>query len=114
MLEETKNVINLAFILFICYRRLLPISYKDHTTNSKVQIKIRKAVGFHEDLLTTVKKRNQKWFGHVTRSTGLAKTILQGAVQGKRNRGRQRRRWEDNITDWTGKALSDNLRRPEK
>ena len=26
---------------------------------------------------------------------------------------RQRRRWEDNVTEWTGKGLSDNLRRAE-
>ena len=47
---------------------------------------------------------------HVTRSSGLAKTILQGRVQGKRKKGRQRRRWEDKMTEWTGKALSDNPR----
>ena len=51
---------------------------------------------------------NTKWYGHVTSSSGL-----QGTVQGKRKRGRQRRRWEDNITEWTGKVLSDNLRRAE-
>ena len=34
-----------------------------------------KAVG---DLLTTVKKCKFKCYGHVTRSTGLAKTVLQG------------------------------------
>ena len=33
---------------------------------------------------------------------GLAKTILQGIVKGKR-RGRQKKRWEDNIKEWTGK-----------
>ena len=39
---------------------------------------------------------------HVTLSSGLAKTILQGTVQGGRRRGRQRKRWEDNIKEWTG------------
>ena len=114
MLEETKNAINLALILFLCYCGLLRISDKDHFTIAEVQNKITKAAQPHEDILTTVKKQNLKWFGHVTRSTGLAKTILQGAVLGKRKRGRQRRRREDNITDWTGKVLSDNLRRPEE
>ena len=37
----------------------------------------------------------EKWFGHVSRSSGLAKTILQGTVKGKRKRGRQKKRWED-------------------
>ena len=74
---------------------------------------ITKAIGSHEDLLTTVKKRKLKWYGHITRSSGLAKTILQGTVRGKRKRRRQGRGWEDSITEWTGKALSDNLRRSE-
>ena len=33
----------------------------------------------------------------VSRSSGLAKTILQGTVTGGRRQGRQRKRWEDNI-----------------
>ena len=37
-------------------------------------------------LLTLVKKRKLRWFGHVSRSSGLAKKILQGTVKGKRKR----------------------------
>ena len=33
-------------------------------------------------LLTFGKKRKLKWFRHVSRSTGLAKTILQGTAEG--------------------------------
>ena len=65
------------------------------------------------DLLTTVKRCKLKWYGHVSRSSGLAKTILQGTVQGGRKRGRQRKRWEDNITEWTGLKLSDALGKSE-
>ena len=53
-------------------------------------------------LLTTVKRRNLQWYGHVSRLSGLAKTILQGTVKGGRRPGRQRKRWEDNIREWTG------------
>ena len=42
---------------------------------------------------------------HVSRSSGLAKTILQGTVKGGRRQGRQRKRWEDNIREWTGLKL---------
>ena len=34
--------------------------------------------------------------------TGLAKTILQGTVKAGRRQGRQKKRWEDNIREWTG------------
>ena len=96
-----------------CFRRLLGISYKDHITNEEVKNRIRQTIGRYEDLLTTVKKRKLKWYGHVTRSNGLAKTILQGTVQGGRKRGRQKKRWEDNIVEWTGLRLSDVLREAE-
>ena len=49
------------------------------------------------DLITTVRKLKLRWYGHMTRSTGLAKMFLQGKVQGGRRRGRQKKRWEDNI-----------------
>ena len=73
-----------------CYRRLLNISYKDHVTNEEVRRKIQAAIGEYDELLTLVKIRKLRWFGHVSRSSGLAKTILQGIVKGKRKRGRQK------------------------
>ena len=84
------------------FLRLLNILYKDHVTNEKVCRKIQAAIGEYDELLTLVKKRKLIWFGHVSRSSGLAKTILQGIVKGKRKRGRQKKRWEDNIKEWTG------------
>ena len=52
--------------------------------------------------MTIVKKHKLLWYGHVSCSSGLAKTILQGTVKGGRRQGRQRKRWEDNIREWTG------------
>ena len=69
-----------------CYRRLLNISYKDHVTNEEVRRQIQAAIGKHDELLILVKKRELRWFGHVSRSSGLAKTILQGIEKGKRKR----------------------------
>ncbi|KAI0215757.1 Receptor-type tyrosine-protein phosphatase S [Lamellibrachia satsuma] len=65
-----------------CFRKILHISYKDHVTNDAVRNKIKQAIGPYDDLLTTVKKRKLKWYGHVSRSCGLAKIILQGTVRG--------------------------------
>ena len=85
-----------------CYRKILHISYKDHVTNEEVRSKIQQAIGPHEDLLTVVKRRKLQWYGHVSRSSGLGKTIMQGTVKVGRRQGRQRKRWEDNIREWTG------------
>ena len=46
---------------------------------------------------TIVKRRKLQWCGHVSRSSGLAKTILQGTVKGGRRQGRQRKRWEEHL-----------------
>ena len=84
-----------------CYRKILHISYKDNVTNEEVRAKIQQAIGPHEDLLTIVKRRKLQWFGHVSCSSGPAKTILHVIVKVERKQLRQRKRWED-IREWTG------------
>ena len=59
-----------------CYRRLLNISYKDHVTNEEVRNLIQNATGVHDDLLTKVKKRKLRWYGHISRSFSLAMITL--------------------------------------
>ena len=70
-----------------CYRKILHISYKDHVINEEVRAKIQQSIGPHEDLLTIVQRRKVQWYGRVSRSSGLAKTILQGTVKGGRRQG---------------------------
>ena len=94
------------------YRKLLRISYKDHVTIEEVRAKIRQAIGTHEDL-TIVRRRKLQWYGHVSRSSGLVKTILQGTVKGGRRQERQRKRWEDNIKEWTGLEFAKSQRAVE-
>ena len=68
-------------------RRLHNISYKDHVTNEDVRRKTQAPNGkYGYELLTLVKKRKLRWFGHVLRSSVLAKTILQSTVEGKKEK----------------------------
>ena len=67
-----------------CYRKILRISYKDHVTSEEVRAKIQQVIGPREDLLTVEKRRKLQWYGHVSRSSGLTKSILQGTVKGGR------------------------------
>ena len=71
------------------------------------------AIGPHEDLLTIVKRRKLQWYSHVSRSLGLAKTILQGTVKGGRRQSRQKKRWEENIGKWTGLEFAKSQRAVE-
>ena len=97
----------------MCYCKILHIPYKDHVTNEEVRPKIQQAIEPHEDL-TIVKRRKLQWYGHVSRSSGLAKTILQGTVKEGRRQGRQRKRWEDNIRERTGLEFAKSQRALEK
>ena len=96
-----------------CYHKILHISYKDHVTNVEVHAKIQQAIGPYEDRLTIVKTPKLQWYGHVSRSSGLAKTSLQGTVKGGRRQGRQRKRWKDNIREWTGLEFAKSQRAME-
>ena len=50
---------------------------------------------------------------HVSLSSGLAKTILQGTVKVGSRQGKQKKRWEDNIREWTGLEFAKSQRAVE-
>ena len=82
-------------------------------TNEEVSNIIQNAIGVHDDLLTMVKKWKLRWYVHISRSSGMAKTALQGTVKGARKRGSQKKRWEDNIKEWTEMGFGDSLKAAE-
>ena len=90
-----------------------PFYAKDHATDEEARAKIQQTIGPHEGLLTIVKRRTLQWYGHVSRSSGQAKTILRGTVKGGRRQGRQRKRWEDNNREWTGLEFAKSQRAVE-
>ena len=66
------------------------ITYKGHVTNEEVRRKIQAAIGKYDELLTLVKKRKLRWFGHASRSSGLAKT-------GHSERKKKKRQTEEEV-----------------
>ena len=109
---KLQRIIQLQAMEMRCYRKILHISFKDHVTSKEVCAKIQQAIRPHEDL-TIIKRRKLQWYGHVSRSSGLAKTNLQGTVKDGRRQGRQRKRWEDSIREWTGLELAKSKRAVE-
>ena len=63
---------NLQAMEMRCNRKIPRISYKEHVTNEEVRAKVQ--------------KHKLWWYGHVSRSSGLVKTILQGTVKKKKTR----------------------------
>ena len=96
---------------FKCLRRLLKISYKDRITNKEVRNRIVMIIGNHKYLLTKVKKRKLRWYGHIIRDDySMSKVFLQGTVNGTRKRGCPKLKWSDNIHEWTGLQVCDAMR----
>ena len=43
----------------------------------------------------------------------MAETILQGTIKGERKQGRQRKRWKNNIREWSGLDFAKSQRAVE-
>ena len=75
------------------FRKIPGISYKDRVTNVEVRAKIQQAIGPHKDLLAIIKRRKLQWYGHISRSSDLAKIILQRHSE----RGKKTRQTEEEV-----------------
>ena len=79
-------------------RKILRVSWFQHISNEEVLRRTRRA----RRLLGLVKTRKLRFFGHVVRSEGLQRDLMDGYVDGKRGRGRPRKKWMDDVREWTG------------
>ena len=94
-----------AFEMWI-FRRMGKISWTEKKTNKEVCAMIN----IQPTLLKTIQSRKLKYFGHIKRHHTICKEILEGKIEGKRARGRQRRTWLDNIKDWTNLSVQECTR----
>ena len=80
-----------------CYRNFFRVPWADKRTNvsTREQLHIKEET----ELLNAIKKHKMKYFGHVKRHDCLEKDIFEGIIEGKRGRGRPRRRWSQDITE---------------
>ena len=82
-----------------CYRKILRISWTERKTNASVleQLGVKAP-----QLLHLIKKQKISYFGHIKRHNTLEKLFLEGTCEGRRGRGRPRRRWTQDIGEWMG------------
>ena len=82
------------------YLRLLNISYNDHATNEDVRRKTQADTGKYDEPLTLVKKRNLRWFGHISREEKA----------GRRRGGKTILRSRQGLAQlWAGKCLQKSF-----
>ena len=91
-----------AFKLW-CWRRLLRVPWTARRSNKVILKEISPEYSLERLML----KLKLQFFGHLMqRADSLEKTLMLGAIGGRRRRGRQRMRWLDGITDSTDVSLS--------
>ena len=84
-----------AFELW-CWRRLLRVPWTARRSNQSILNEISPGCSLEGLML----KLKLQYFGHVMRrADSLEKTLMLGKIEGRKRRGRQRRRWLDGITD---------------
>ena len=79
-----------------CWRRLLRVPWTARRSNQS----ILKDISLECSLERLMLKLKLQYFGHVIRrADSLVKILMLGNIEGRRRRGRQRKRWLDGITD---------------
>ena len=91
-----------AFELW-CWRRLLRVPWTARRSSQSILEKISPKCSLEGLML----KLKLQYFCHlIRRADSLEKTLMLGKIEGRRRRGRQRRRWLDGITDSMDMGLS--------
>ena len=75
------------------------VSWKEKRTNASIFSELDAM----KELLGKIMTLKLVYFGHIIRGSGspLTLQIVEGMVEGKRKRGRQKKSWFDNIREWT-------------
>ena len=92
-----------------CYRRVLRVSWTDHRTNEWVLSRLE----VEKSLLARIRTLKLSYYGHIMRKVNCLDKDIMGCVPGSRGRGRPRRRWREDISDWTGLRINDAARSAE-
>ena len=86
-----------------CWRRLLRVPWTAGRSNQSILKEISLECSLKELML----KLKLQYFRHLMRRTdSLEKTLMLGNIEGRKERGRQRMRWLDDITDTMDMNLS--------
>ena len=90
-------------------RRMLRIPWTARRTNQQVLQMARTS----RSLMTTIRKRQLRYLGHVLRGSSLEKHCLLGMIEGGRARGRQRMKLMDGVKEVTGCRTIEEIRTAE-
>ena len=100
--RELINRLNAAEMWF--YRRMLRIRWTDRITNEEVL----RRIGMQRTLVKDIRRRQMNFLGHILRKEKIEHLCLTGKIEGRRARGRQRKKYLDSILEEIGENLTPN------
>ena len=87
--------------------KILKVPYTAHTTNNEIIKRVKES---GRSLLKNIMKRKIRYFGHIIKNDRIQKTLIEDKVIERRQRGRPRRTWVTDITEWTGANIGKCVR----
>ena len=105
-IDARKDIFNTHFDYVLAK---LKISWTEKVSNAEVLKRLNTKRNFVEDIIT----QKLKYTGHKIRGSAgeLPLLVLEGMIPGRRDRGRQRKTWLDEVEDWTGIPLYSTIKR---
>ena len=93
-----------------CYRKILKIPWTAKVSNKDVL----EQIGLEEcQLMNIIKRQKLSYFGHIKRHDTIERLFMEGLCEGRRGRGRPRRRWIQDVSDWMGLTATETGRRAQ-
>ena len=84
------------------WRRILKVSWTERKTNED----ILRTMGTTRQLMTSIRKRQLEFLGHIIREQKLESACLTGKMEGRRQRGRPRQKYIDGILRTVGNGIT--------
>ena len=101
MTKQTLTSIEAMEMWFL--RRMLRVSWTEKRTN----LEIINTAGSTRKLISNVKRRQAEFLGHVVRKGKLERLLTTGKIEGKRSRGCQGIKIQNDIAAWLGRSTAE-------
>ena len=89
-----------AMEIWVC-RKMEKVKWTDKLTNEEVSSRLNESRG----LMAHIKRRKSRWIGHILRHENLLRITLEEQMEGKRPKGRMRRKMLDGMMEEGFRAL---------
>ena len=83
-------------------RRILKISWNERKSNEEVM----EMCGYKRALITTIRRRQLDFFGHLNRADRIEKQLLCGKISGARSKGKRRTKYTDSLNSYATRNQS--------